>query len=82
MRFILKNNQLHQIVRPKDTAKECGFALSTLWGRLNPKSTQFDPEFPRPFRLSSNRARGAVGWLRADIMAYLDKCAQRSADGR
>lgn len=72
----MQKQNLSPILRPKGAASECGISLSTLWGRLNPNSCQFDPEFPRPFRLSSNRTRGAVGWLRADVEAYIEKCAQ------
>ncbi|OYY57073.1 MAG: hypothetical protein B7Y53_00390 [Halothiobacillus sp. 28-55-5] len=77
----MTNETSSSIVRPRDVASQCGFCLSTLWGRLNPHSSQFDPAFPRPFRLSSNQSRGAVGWLRADVEGYIKKCAQRSYGG-
>lgn len=51
-----------------------GVSRSTVYLRLNPKSKYYDPLFPKPIRLGAK----AVGWLLADVYAYIDHL--RNAD--
>ncbi|MDH0899892.1 AlpA family phage regulatory protein [Comamonas aquatica] len=45
-----------------------GVSRSTVYLRLNAKSKYYDPLFPKPIRLGAK----AVGWLLADVYAYID----------
>ena len=51
-----------------------GVSRSTVYLRLNPKSKYYDPLFPKPIRSGAK----AVGWLLADVYAYIDHL--RNAD--
>jgi len=66
------------ILRAKQLIAVLGISRSTAYARMNPASSQFDPNFPKPIRLSSASKRGAVGWLTHDVAAYLELCANLS----
>lgn len=51
-----------------------GVSRSTVYLRLNTQSKYYDPLFPKPIRLGAK----AVGWLLADVYAYIDHL--RNAD--
>ena len=59
---------LHRIVRLAQLMEHLGLSRSTVYLRLNPKSKYHDPKFPKPIRLGAK----AVGWLMADICAYIE----------
>lgn len=59
---------LRRIVRLAQLLEHLGLSRSTVYLRLNPKSKYHDPKFPKPIRLGAK----AVGWLMADISAYID----------
>lgn len=48
---------------------------STVYLRLNPKSKYYDPNFPKPIRLGAK----AVGWVLADVHAYIDRLRKCNA---
>lgn len=49
-----------------------GISRSTIYARLDPKSSQFDPDFPKPFKLNPNAgSAGAIGWLHSECQAYI-----------
>lgn len=50
-----------------------GFGKSKIYAMLDPKSDQFDPDWPSPIALS----RRCVRWRSDEIQAWLD---QKSAD--
>lgn len=60
--------ELRRIVRLAQLMERLGLSRSTVYLRLNPKSKYHDPKFPKPIRLGAK----AVGWLMADISAYID----------
>src|SRR5258708_32086722 len=59
--------------RLKDVIRITGLSRSTIYGRINKTSSQFDPTFPRPFPLYGGaQLRGAKGWRVHEINAWLD----------
>ena len=59
--------------RLKDVIRITGLSRSTIYGRINKTSSQFDPTFPRPFPLyGGEQLRGAKGWRVHEINAWLD----------
>ncbi|KLT73211.1 hypothetical protein PL75_04765 [Neisseria arctica] len=62
------------ILRQLEVRKRLGnISSSALWYRLDPKSHLFDPDMPKPFKLSANGR--SVGWLESEIDAYIEKRA-------
>lgn len=56
-----------KVLRKKQVREMTGLSYSTIYAKLNPKSAQYDPSFPRQFRISA----GTVGWYQSDIVAWL-----------
>lgn len=64
------------ILRRKQVEARTGLSRSTLYAKMarDPKRpTVFDPDFPRPIRLGPK----AVGWIEAEIDAWLSAQAQK-----
>lgn len=59
------------ILRRKELQARLGIARSTLYAKLNPKSSSYDPTFPHPFKLGAGSR--IVGWLESDIDAWILK---------
>lgn len=55
------------ILRLHVVYKRLGVCRSTIYGWLDSKSKQHIPDFPRPIRIG----RAAIGWIEAEIDAYL-----------
>lgn len=67
------------VIRAKQVAQKLGISVSTVWGKVNPKSRHHDVAFPKPFKVSAN----ATGWLEAEISAYIAKLAAgRKQEGK
>ncbi|WP_083845682.1 helix-turn-helix transcriptional regulator [Thiocystis violascens] len=56
-----------------------GLGRSSIWARLNPQAPQYDPSFPKPIRLSAS-GRGAVAWIRSEVVAWVKHRADLSRD--
>lgn len=63
----------NKILRAKDVAEKMGVSRTTVFNKANGKSRHFDPEFPRPFKVSEN----CTGWLEHEIEAYIERLASR-----
>ena len=50
-----------------------GVSRSTVYLRINPESKYYDPMFPRSIRLGTK----SVGWILADVYAYIDHLRNR-----
>ncbi len=61
-----------RILRRKQIEEAFGISRSTIYARLDPKSKQYDPDFPKPFPLSkTSGGTGAIGWLESECQAYI-----------
>lgn len=56
-----------KIVRRKELEQLSGLSRSTIYDKMNPKSSRYDKYFPKPVKLSLN----AVGWFEQDIHRWL-----------
>lgn len=59
---IIKFNELSQLTR---------LSRSTLYEKLNEKSSRYDKTFPKQLKLSNN----AVGWLEHEVLEWLESKA-------
>lgn len=65
-----------RILRMKQVVVKIGVSRSTIYDWLDLHSKRFNPNFPRPFKLSQT-AHGAIGWHEWAIDAWI---AARSAE--
>lgn len=65
----------HRLLRRKQVEQAIGLSRSTIYARLDPKSPQYDPTFPKPITLGSM----SVAWIEAEIQNWI---ASRIADSR
>lgn len=56
-----------KILRRKELEQLSGLSRSTIYDKMNPKSSRYDKDFPKPVKLSLN----AVGWFEQDIHTWL-----------
>ena len=69
-----------RILRLREVRGKIGLADASIWRRLNPRSPQYDPEFPKPIPLSASTRSGApVGFLEHEVDAWLRKQIERRA---
>ncbi|WP_256666328.1 MULTISPECIES: AlpA family transcriptional regulator [unclassified Pseudomonas] len=62
------------MLRLKQVIERTGLSRSTIYGKLDSKSTQYDPNFPTQVPLGN----GAVRWVDAEINAWLEQCVNSS----
>jgi len=60
-----------QILKLPDLVKISGLSRSTLYEKLNKKSSRYDETFPKQLKLSRN----AVGWLEHEVLEWLESKA-------
>ncbi|QEY23821.1 helix-turn-helix transcriptional regulator [Neisseria animalis] len=61
----------NEVLRVSEVAKRLSISTAAVWYKTNPKNRRYDPEFPRPFKVSPN----VTGWLESEINAYIEKLA-------
>lgn len=59
------------IIRRKQLEARTGLSRSTIYGRLNPKSPQYDPTFPTPIELGHGMLNPPVGWVESEVNAWI-----------
>lgn len=62
-----------RVIRISKVCDKTGLSKSAIWYKLDPKNPRFDPDMPKPFKLSANGR--SVGWLESEIDAYIEKRA-------
>lgn len=60
----------HRILRLPQMEAVTGYKRSSIYARMDKNAKQYDPAFPKPISLSST-GKGSVGWLEAEVMAWL-----------
>jgi prophage regulatory protein len=68
-------NLTNQIIRLKDVLAITGLSRSTIYDKQDPKSTRFDPLFPKKVKLGAR----AVGWLKGEVEAWIDSMINESS---
>lgn len=61
--------QHDRALRIQNLCKQLGLSRSTIYGKLNPRSVQFDPWFPKPFKIAAK----AVAWSENEIVQWLER---------
>lgn len=78
----MSNNQTpqgaiaHRLIRRTQLQDQAGISRSTIYARLDPKSPQYDPDFPTPIQLSPNST--SIAWVEAEVQAYIAKRIEAS----
>lgn len=57
-----------RILRQPMVRSLCGVSRSTVYGWLNPNSSQYQPDFPKPIRIG----KSAVGWREDEILQFIE----------
>lgn len=67
-------NQVKQdeVLRVAEVARRVGISTAAVWYKVNPKHRLHEPDFPRPFKVSTN----VTGWLASEISTYIEKLAE------
>jgi prophage regulatory protein len=56
------------ILRLKQVRVRTGLARATLYDKLDPKSSRYDPTFPRQVKIGPK----AVGWIESEIQGWIE----------
>lgn len=64
-------NTALRIIRRKQLEDRTGLSRSTIYARLNPKSSNYDPTFPKPIELGHGMKNPPVGWLESEVENWL-----------
>lgn len=59
------------ILRRKQLEARIGLSRSTIYSRINPSSSSYDPTFPKPVELGQGMLKPPVGWIEAEVDAWL-----------
>jgi len=65
------------ILRLKQLEAHIGLKRSAIYSKMNPKSRQFDPEFPKAVSLGDR----AVGWYAHEVEAWLESLQRKHNSG-
>ena len=71
----------HRLLRLPEVSRLTGYKRSSLYGKTDPNSRQFDPTFPSRVHLSLT-GRGAVGWFESEIFAWLESRGHARSEPR
>ena len=65
-------------IRLREVLSMLGISKSTLYSRINPASSSYDLEMPKPFKLATgeNNERAPSMWWESEVIAYLEVCAK------
>lgn len=64
-----------QIIRLDELIALTGLSRATIYNRMNEDSPGYDEDFPKSFSLGGK----AIGWRKANVDAWLEKCATTGA---
>lgn len=60
--------QHDRALRISDLCKLLGLSRSTIYGKLNTRSSQYDDKFPKPFKIAAK----AVAWSSNEILHWFE----------
>jgi prophage regulatory protein len=69
-----QSNSVLIMLRLKQVIERTGLSRSTIYGKLDPKSSQHDPSFPTQVSVSL----GAVRWIDSEVSAWIEQCVSLS----
>ena len=65
-----------RLIRRKELEHITGLSRSTIYDRLDSRSSRFDEDFPRPIKIGQS----VVGWVQSEVAAYVEKMIRRSRE--
>ncbi|ENV10223.1 hypothetical protein F966_01396 [Acinetobacter higginsii] len=72
--MIQSNEYQYQIFNIKTVIEITAISRSTIYEMINPNSNYYDPNFPKPIRLTETR----IGWVSQEVYDWIEsKIAQR-----
>ena len=72
-----ENSSTHpRVLRLRQVQDRVGLSRSTIYDRLDSRSSRFDEDFPRPIKIG----KSAVGWVQSEVAAYVEKMIRRSRE--
>jgi prophage regulatory protein len=72
-KYIAENRR---VMRMRELLETTGLSRSSVYGRLCPSASQFDPSFPKQIKLGTGPNARAVGWIREEVLAWLAGLSQ------
>jgi len=76
MKYFSRGGKFGKVLRCQRVLNKVGIGKSTLYDWLNPKSSRYDPTFPKQIRLGAS----SVGWLEDEIDAWLQARVEASRE--
>jgi prophage regulatory protein len=69
------DQSIRKILRLKQVIERTGLSRSTIYDRMDPKSSRYDQTFPTPIKLNANatNSTGAVGWLESSLDQWIEQ---------
>ncbi len=61
------------VLRINDVCSMLGLSRSTIYGKINPSSVQYDSGFPKPFKIGAK----AVAWSRIEMANWLNSMMKK-----
>lgn len=58
----------HHLIRRKQVEQSVGISRSTIYGKLDENSPQYDPDFPKPIHIGVRM----VAWLESEVQSYIE----------
>ena len=68
---------MQKILRQRQVSEITGIGRAGLYNLTDPRNRSYDPTFPRPIKLGLR----AVGYIEAEIMAWIDQQASGQRGG-
>jgi len=59
-----------QILRRRQVEQRVGLSCSTIYEKINPKSKQYDPAFPKPIKLGDGK-NPPIGWIESEVEKWI-----------
>ncbi|UOO93557.1 helix-turn-helix transcriptional regulator [Vitreoscilla stercoraria] len=67
------SNTSNKLLRSKQVAERLCISRTAIWYKINPKNKRYDPDFPKPFKVSTN----VTAWLESEIETYINHLASK-----
>lgn len=61
-----------RILRIKTVIQMTGLSRSSIYEKINPHSSYYEPQFPRPISLGAS----AIGWVEHEVQAWINQRIQ------
>lgn len=58
-----------RILRLKQLSKRIGLGRSTIYDRMDARSSRYDATFPKPIKLGA----AAIGWIDSEVTAWIEQ---------